>query len=94
MGLHGNAIKGKEKFNHKLGNGQVGGTGTQTQEIVDRTFNGLVKSVKEYKVLRDSVAMAFHPNPTETMIETHKGWVRVGVGEAGFQTNSGMFVKL
>lgn len=64
------------------------------EKIYDRSFKSLVESVKAYKVMYDSVAMAFHPSPEETMIETAKGWVRVGIGEAGFQTNRGIFVKL
>jgi hypothetical protein len=44
----------------------------------------VVKAVKNFAGWKDSVAMAFHPQPEETMIETRKGWVRVGFGEAGY----------
>lgn len=94
MDLSGNASQSTFEHNADTTDGQVGAVGSGTQAVSDRSFKSLVESVKAYKVMYDSVAMAFHPNPEETMIETAKGWVRVGIGEAGFQTNRGIFVKL
>lgn len=94
MGLHGDVKESPFELEADSGVGQAGTSGSGAPAIVDRSFKGLVESVKSYKVMYDSVAMAFHPNQEETMIETAKGWVRVGIGEAGFQTNRGIFVKL
>ena len=41
-----------------------------------------------------SVAMAFHPNPHETLIQTHCGWIRVLPGKLGYQLNTGEFVEI
>jgi hypothetical protein len=53
-----------------------------------------VKAVQDFKGWKDSVAMAFHPHPTEAMIQTAKGWVRVACGEAAYQLNSGELIKV
>jgi hypothetical protein len=94
VGLFVDAAQSKGRHDADTGNGQACAIGSGAQAVYSGTFEELVAAVKSYKVKYDSVAMAFHPMPDESVIETQKGWVRVCVGEAGFQTNSGVFVKL
>lgn len=94
MDLFKHAKKSKKPSRSEPSNGQVGTTGSGTQAEFARSYDEFVQAVKDYVGHRDSIAMAFHPDATELMIQTKKGWVRVTKGEAGYQLNSGGFVKV
>lgn len=46
------------------------------------------------KSMKRSVAMAYHPDPKQALIDTPTGWVRVVYGEPGYTLNSGETVRL
>jgi len=94
MDLLGVVEKVKGKPGRKPRNREISGAGHAPQAQRLGTYEGLVRAVEEFEEPHDSVAMAFHPEPKEKFIRAGRGWVRVEVGEIGFQTNSGKFVKL
>lgn len=93
MDLFKHAEKGKKQHGNIIANRKDGTARSGASSDVARPYNELVQAVKDFKGWKDSVAMAFHPNPQDEMIKTDKGWVRVMVGESGYQLNSGSFVK-
>jgi hypothetical protein len=54
----------------------------------------LVEALKANKSRKKSIAMAYFPNPPESIIHTPTGWVRVTEGEAGYTLNTGETVRL
>lgn len=57
-------------------------------------WDSLVRALVSNKSRKTSAAMAYHPDPQATMIETPTGWVRVIEGEAGYTLNTGETVRI
>ena len=93
MDLFKHVEKSKKQHGNVASDRKNGSARSGALSDIERPYNELVQAVKDFKGWKDSVAMAFHPNPQDEIIKTDKGWVRVMVGESGFQLNSGSFVK-
>lgn len=57
-------------------------------------WNDLVAAVKSHTSWKTSVAMAFYPDPPESLIRTECGWVRVAHGAPGYFLNTGEHIAL
>lgn len=58
------------------------------------SWDDLVAAVKSHASWKRSVAMAFFPEPPESMISTECGWVRVTKGAPGYFLNTGEHIAL
>ena len=77
------------------GHGEVSGDRSAAQEDPSGAdWDALVRALVSNKSRKTSAAMAYHPEPQATMIETPTGWVRVIEGEAGYTLNTGETVKI
>ena len=95
MAIPPNAGQDKEQAHDHAGNGHAGETGATAPAVNSvPTWNELKKAVQSYKSWKNSVAMAFFPNPPEEAIETQCGWVRVVSGAPRIQMNSGQEIFL
>lgn len=79
----------------ELGDGQAGANGSGTPaELGAEGWKRLCAEVTSYKSWKNTVAVAYHPEPVEKMIQTACGWVRVLPGPLGYEMNSGEKVAL
>ena len=69
------------------------GLGSQ-EEPSGADWDALVSALVSNTSRKKSAAMAYHPKPQESMIETPTGWVRVIEGEAGYTLNTGETIKI
>lgn len=95
MDLFVNSKQGKNASRNDAANRKAGSTGSRAQEKPVRSYDELVKIVQEFRGGKNnSVACAFHPQASGQFVEARKGWIRIYQGEAGYQLNSGEFVKV
>ena len=91
-----NAIAEGESASSLLtGHGETGADGFGSQEEPSGAdWDALVNALVSNTSRKTSAAMAYHPEPEATMIETPTGWVRVIEGEAGYTLNTGETIKI
>lgn len=94
MGLFVDTEQSKNASINNTRNRKAGATGNRTQEKPAGTYDELVRAVQEFRGGKhDSVACAWHPEGTGEFVQTRKGWIKVYQGEAGYQLNSGAYIK-
>lgn len=58
------------------------------------SWERLVSEVKSHRSWKNSVAVAYFPEPVESLIQTVCGFVRVLPGAPGYEMNSGERIAL
>lgn len=87
--------EGESAANVIAGHRETGSDGPGAQENPGGAdWDALVEVLTSNTSRKNSIAMAYHPDPHDEWVLTPTGWVRITEGEAGFTYNTGETVRL